>query len=99
MLSRVFLGTLADIVVLSSVLAVTHPEVTVPQWVLECVDCKFKFEYSQIGDVGMSGLRPQPKPDLPPNGTECVCPNCGNRAVYRRTDLLYQGSPVRTWPT
>jgi uncharacterized protein (DUF983 family) len=61
-----------------------------PKWVLECPNCKFRFEHSQINDVGMALLELPFKPDLPPNGVACACPNCGHGAVYRRTDLLYR---------
>lgn len=70
-----------------------------PTWVLACVKCNFKFEYSQIGDVGMSSWRASVKPDIPPEGNECVCPNCGHNAIYNRTDLVYQAALLRTWPT
>jgi len=62
------------------------------KWVLECPNCKSRFAPSQINDVGMALLELPPKPDLPPNGVECACPNCGHSAVYRRTDLRYQAS-------
>ena len=32
-----------------------------PQWVLQCVKCKFRFEHFQINDVGMSSLFLLPK--------------------------------------
>jgi hypothetical protein len=31
------------------------------------------------------------KPAFALSGNECVCPNCGNSALYQRTDLLYRG--------
>jgi hypothetical protein len=27
-----------------------------------------------------------------------VCPDCGKSVVYRSTDPLYQGAPLRKWP-
>ncbi len=60
-----------------------------PEWVLECPNCKFRFEHSQINDVGMSSFYLPLKPELPA-GTACACPNCGHSAIYQRTDLLYR---------
>jgi len=61
-----------------------------PKWVLQCPNCKTEFQHSQISDVGMASYFDPPKPKVPPAGIECVCPSCGNAAVYLRTDLMYR---------
>jgi predicted nucleic-acid-binding Zn-ribbon protein len=60
------------------------------KWILICPKCKTEFEHSQISDVGMSFLMIPAKPEFPPTGNKCVCPNCDYSAIYRRTDLLYR---------
>jgi hypothetical protein len=61
-----------------------------PKWVLICKKCQVEFQHSQISDVGMASFYLPLKPELPPKGTMCVCPNCGHECIYLRTDLLYR---------
>lgn len=60
-----------------------------PLWVLRCVKCNQDFEYSQIDDVGYASLYLPLKPEV---GSASVCPNCGHKAAYKRTDLRYSAS-------
>jgi|HubBroStandDraft_6_1064221.scaffolds.fasta_scaffold15948_4 hypothetical protein len=60
------------------------------RWILICPKCKTEFEHSQISDVGMSFLMIPLKPEFPPTGNKCVCPNCGYGSTYLRTELLYR---------
>jgi len=76
--------------VLSSLLAVARLRRKMSAWVLICRKCKSAFQHSQISDVGMSSLDLPRKPDVPPTGNACVCPNCGHSAIYQRTDPLYR---------
>jgi len=59
-----------------------------PKWILECVKCGNAFDYCRISDDTMP-LELPPKPDVG-NGGQCVCPNCCQSAIYKRTDLLYR---------
>jgi DNA-directed RNA polymerase subunit RPC12/RpoP len=61
-------------------------------WVLACVNCKFKFLHSKIGELRLLDFLDPAKPDMPEGGVELECPNCGHRGVYRRTDLTYARS-------
>ena len=61
-----------------------------PAWILICPKCNSEFQHSQVSDVGMASLSLPAKPEIPPTGNECVCPNCGHSAVYQRTDLMYR---------
>jgi uncharacterized protein (DUF983 family) len=60
------------------------------RWVLQCRNCKTDFEHSQIDDTVMANYFDAMKPKLSEAGVQCVCPNCGHAAFYRRTDLLYR---------
>jgi hypothetical protein len=64
--------------------------IVMPKWILQCPNCKTDFGYSQINDVGMASYYLPLKPDLPPKGVKCTCPNCGSKATYQRKDLCYQ---------
>jgi hypothetical protein len=61
-----------------------------PKWILICRNCKTEFQHSQISDVGLASLLLADKPNIPPSGNICVCPNCGHAASYQRTDLFYR---------
>jgi hypothetical protein len=34
------------------------------------------------------------KPELPPEGVECICPHCKVKGTYHRHELIYQKSTV-----
>jgi hypothetical protein len=59
-------------------------------WVLSCRNCKSELEYSKIADVGLANYFMPLKPEFPPHGIECECPNCGYKAFYQKTDIKYQ---------
>jgi hypothetical protein len=61
-----------------------------PKWVLTCPECKTQFEHSQISDIGMAFMDLPLKPEFPPSGNECACPNCGKSSLFVRTDLCYR---------
>ena len=61
-----------------------------PKWILKCKKCGSDFEHSQIDDTGMAFFDLPPKPDIPTTGNQCVCPQCGQSAIYQRMDLLYR---------
>jgi len=52
--------------------------------------CQVEFQHFQISDVGMASFYLPLKPELPPTGNKCVCPNCGHESIYLRNDLLYR---------
>ena len=59
-------------------------------WVLNCVNCRAKFEHSKaVEEDGLRYLQVPMKPQFPLGGSELVCPKCGHVAVYERTDLVY----------
>jgi hypothetical protein len=64
--------------------------VEMASWVLSCRNCKSKLEYSKIADVGLANYFMPLKPEFPPHGIECECPNCGYKAFYQETDIKYQ---------
>jgi len=62
-----------------------------PSWTLECRNCKARFTYSLVEDLGtLSHFMDVFKPSFPSGGGEFVCPDCTTKALYQRTDLLYQ---------
>src|SRR4029077_15536238 len=63
------------------------PRWQMPKWILECEKCGNGFDYCRIAETMPLDL--PFKPDVA-NGGTCVCPNCGQRAIYKRTDLLYR---------
>jgi hypothetical protein len=64
---------------------------SMPSWILECSNCKLRFMHSLIKDSGaLSYFTDISKPAFPSGGSEFECPNCATKALYQRTDLLYQ---------
>jgi hypothetical protein len=57
-------------------------------WVLNCAVCDWKFTQFAIEDTLESYFFPQ-KPDFPEAGKTFKCPNCGYKATYQGTDLVY----------
>jgi hypothetical protein len=66
-----------------------------PKWILECVKCGNAFDYCRIDETMPLDL--PLKPDVA-NGGPCVCPKCGQREIYKRTDLLYRPESMGTVP-
>jgi hypothetical protein len=60
------------------------------KWIVICANCQVEFQHFQISDVGMASFYLPLKPELPPTGNKCVCPNCGHESIYLRNDLLYR---------
>jgi hypothetical protein len=60
-------------------------------WVLECVNCRNRFEYSKIDDAGIVNYFLPQKPAMPAQGQEVICPQCGSAGQYYFFDLLYRG--------
>jgi hypothetical protein len=60
-----------------------------PSWILECSDCGLPFQHSVIDATAMNFFFPA-KPEFPLGGSELECANCGKKAIYQRTDLLYR---------
>ena len=56
-------------------------------WVLACVMCNVKFVHTEIGDERLIDFLDPIKPNMPTEGVELDCPNCGRRGLYHRTDL------------
>jgi hypothetical protein len=59
-------------------------------WVLTCRRCHQRLAQFNIED-NLENLFEPAKPDFPSCGKEFECPNCGQKTVYERTDLLYEG--------
>lgn len=57
---------------------------------LPCAKCKTPFAYFAIADAGASDYFLPAKPEFSVSGSELECPNCGHKAVYQRTDLIYK---------
>ncbi len=61
-----------------------------PSWVLQCVNCKNRFEYAAINTAGLLNYFQPLKPEFPPEGIPVLCPQCGQRATYHRHELTYR---------
>jgi DNA-directed RNA polymerase subunit RPC12/RpoP len=59
-------------------------------WALQCAKCKNRFMHFEIPLADIVDYFLPSKPVLPP--TEYECPTCGHRAMYERSDLIYQPS-------
>jgi hypothetical protein len=59
-------------------------------WVLECTNCKTRFEHERIDDAGIINYFHPQKPNIPADGVELVCPKCGGKARYFFFDLRYR---------
>jgi hypothetical protein len=66
-----------------------------PRWVLGCPECKQDFTHSEITldqerhdfDAFLNSIV---KPQFPVNGLELECPNCRQKSVYYRHQLIYR---------
>jgi hypothetical protein len=56
---------------------------------LVCKNCHKAFAYSKIGNTLGDFFLPL-RPEIPPEGVECECPNCKVQAIYQRNELRYQ---------
>ena len=61
-----------------------------PNWVLKCSNCGFRFPHSKIGNTGLADYYLPVKPEFPRQGSELECPKCKSKATYQRSSLLYQ---------
>jgi DNA-directed RNA polymerase subunit RPC12/RpoP len=61
-----------------------------PSWVLKCSTCGKNFTHSTIRKAALVDFYFEAKPEFPLDGSELECSNCGNKATYQRTDLMYQ---------
>jgi hypothetical protein len=58
-------------------------------WVLNCKNCGKNFEHAKISDTFANYFIAE-KPDFPSGGLELECPNCKQRAMYQRAELMFQ---------
>jgi hypothetical protein len=58
-------------------------------WALACKNCRAVFTYSQIPDTLADYYIPT-RPEFPPEGLRCECPNCGSKSTYQGSDLTFQ---------
>jgi hypothetical protein len=49
-----------------------------------------KFDHAEIVTDSLENFFFAPKPSFPPGGSEIECPNCHDKAVYQRVELMYQ---------
>ena len=61
-----------------------------PNWVVSCSDCGSKIMHSKIEFPDASSYFLPSKPEIESGGSELSCPNCGQTAIYQRSDLRYQ---------
>jgi hypothetical protein len=63
-----------------------------PQWTLNCQDCKKIFRHSEIDhqsdDLLYDPLWPY-RPTVPDSGFNMTCPHCQTSAIYHRFQLMY----------
>ena len=57
-------------------------------WQLTCANCDQKLTKFAIEDSLESYFFPE-KPDFLEGGKEFECPNCGHKATYQRSNLVY----------
>jgi DNA-directed RNA polymerase subunit RPC12/RpoP len=57
-------------------------------WGLNCASCNQNLTKFLIKDTLESYFFPE-KPDFPEDGKELECPNCGYKATYQRSNLVY----------
>jgi hypothetical protein len=55
-----------------------------------CPSCEIKFQFAPIDDSHAQERLVPPKPLFPIIGLEIKCPQCGHRATYQRTELIYE---------
>jgi hypothetical protein len=60
-----------------------------PSWALTCKRCGEVFMYSEISETLADYFIPA-KPEFPPEGLECECPNCKAKSTYQLNELTYQ---------
>jgi hypothetical protein len=58
-------------------------------WALTCKHCGKMFTLSTI-DQTLANYFDPGKPEFPPEGLECECPDCKAKATYQRHELTYQ---------
>jgi hypothetical protein len=58
-------------------------------WALTCKRCGEVFTYSEISETLANYFSPT-KPEFPPEGLECECPNCKAKSTYQQNELTYQ---------
>jgi hypothetical protein len=61
-----------------------------PSWILDCVGCGSNFTHSVIEPRKIEDHYLPAKPVIALEGVELECPDCKQKAVYRRFDLRYQ---------
>jgi predicted RNA-binding Zn-ribbon protein involved in translation (DUF1610 family) len=57
-------------------------------WGITCVSCNKQFAQFDIEDTLENHFFPA-KPNFAEGGKEFECPNCGHKATYQRTELVY----------
>jgi hypothetical protein len=58
-------------------------------WALACKNCRAVFTHSEIPNTLVDFYLPM-KPEFPPEGLRCECPNCKAESVYRASELTFQ---------
>ena len=58
-------------------------------WVLGCLNCQKEFVYANINEDRFVDYMNQNKPEMPTEGREVGCPNCGHQGLYTRNSLFY----------
>ena len=61
-----------------------------PHWVLVCSACHADVNLWPILTDDIAEFFMPSKPDIPSQGLDMRCPNCGHDGVYTRTDILYR---------
>jgi hypothetical protein len=63
-------------------------------WALACKNCRAVFTHSQIPDTLAEHFLPT-RPEFPPEGLRCECPNCKAEFTYRQHELTSQSDRNR----
>jgi hypothetical protein len=58
-------------------------------WAFTCNHCQRVFTYYPMGET-LTDYIAETKPNLPLEGTECICPRCKVKGTYHRYELIYQ---------
>jgi hypothetical protein len=57
-------------------------------WTLACKNCHAVFTHSRIPDTLADYYIPT-RPEFPPSGLECECPNCKVKSTYQARELTF----------
>jgi predicted RNA-binding Zn-ribbon protein involved in translation (DUF1610 family) len=61
-----------------------------PSWALKCPNCKIEFDHSRVDNFSLLTHLVKTKADIPKEGMQLTCPNCGQAYIYHANDVYYR---------